>query len=155
MRYGTNFQWFDQLPKSLHTQEMAEKAMSYSNYNAKHLRPELITLERAQELYRDKKKDYVPTHYIKDFCNEIGLSEEFFGGEVTYDELRNKRKTKTFCRIGHSFITFTDESTYSSKDYKITLTRRTPASFRPIQIFERSVQTFRPRATRRTSSKKR
>ena len=142
MGYGTNFQWFDQLPKSLQTQEIAEKAMTYGNYNAKYIRPELITLERAHELYRDKKKDYAPVHYIKDFCNETGLTEEYFGGEVTYDEFRNRRKDKTFCRLGHSFIAFSDDSTYSYKDYKITLTRRTPASFRPIQIFERSVQTF-------------
>ena len=142
MGYGTKFQWFDQLPKSLQTQDIAEKAMSYGNYNAKHVRPEFITLERAQELYRDKKKDYVPTHYIKDFCNETGLTEEYFGGEVTYDEFRNRRKDKTFCRLGHSFIAFSDDSTYNYKDYHITLTRRTPASFRPIQIFERTIQTF-------------
>ena len=142
MGYGTNFQWFDQLPQQLQTPQMAEKAMNYSNSKAKYIRPELITLEMAQELYRDRNKECVPPHYLKDFYNETGLSEEFFGGEVAYDELRNNRKDKTFCHLGHSFIAFNDRSSYSCKDYMITLTRRTPASFRPIHIFDRCVQTF-------------
>lgn len=150
MTHGTNFQWFEQLPKEMQTLEIVEKAMNYSLYNAKHIRPELISIKRAKELYRpndtwDKNKrdkEYVPAHYLKDFCNETGLTEEFFGGEVNYHKLRESRGSYTYCQIGHCYIGFIDTSTYRGKDHQIILTRRTPASFRPVQVFERSVQTF-------------
>lgn len=148
--YGSNFKWFEQLPKELQTLEIVEKAMRQSDYNARYVRPELITLERAQELYRPndkwdknrREKEYVPAHYIKDFCTETGLSEEFFGGEVGYHKLRENRGSYTYCRLGHSFIGFIDESGYNSKNYRIVLTRRTPASIKPVQIFEQYISTF-------------
>lgn len=149
--YGTFFQWFDQLPQELQTQEIADKAMNYALSNARHIRPEFISLERAIQLYRDGDdcswrsnhyQECVPAHYLKDFCNETGLDEKYFGGELSYSQFRERRKSYTYCRIGHSFIAYRDDSDYRTKSYVVTLTRRTPSSFKPVQVFENFVQTF-------------
>ncbi len=150
MTYGTNFKWFSQLPQELQTIEIVEKVLNYSDYNARYVRPELITLDRAMKLYRPdsswdknrREKEFVPAHYLKEFENETGLGEMFFGGEVSYDQLRDERKSYTYCRVGHSFLGYIDESNYNSKNYRIVLTRRTPASFKPIELFDESVATF-------------
>ncbi|MFR9545934.1 MAG: hypothetical protein SNJ29_10200, partial [Rikenellaceae bacterium] len=147
MSEGKEFEWLDQLPKEFQTIEIADRAMNKSLYNARYIRPELITLERAIELHtpdqwRSSHKEYVPKHYITDFCNETGLDETYFSGELSYSQFREQRKKNTFCRIGHSFIAFKDMERYNYKDYRIILTRRSPRSFKPEQVFEAQVDTF-------------
>ncbi len=147
MSEGKELEWLGQLPQELQTIEVANRAMNKSLYNARYIRPELITLERAKELHtqdqwRSSYKEYVPQHYITDFCNETGLDEAYFSGELSYSEFRVQRKKNTFCRIGHSFIAFKDMERYNSKDYRIILTRRSPRSFKPEQIFEAHIETF-------------
>ncbi len=124
--------------------------MDINSYKAKYVRPELITLERAKKLYRPndawdktrRNKEYIPEHYLTEFVNETGLDVMFFGGEVSYDRLRNDRESYTYCRVGHNFLGFIDNSGYSNKEYRIVLTRRTPASFKPIEVCNCLVQTF-------------
>ncbi len=148
MSDGKELEWLSQMPQDLQTIGIAETALEKSPYNAKYIRPELITLERARELYsptdgwRSSYKEYVPKHYITDFCNETGLDEKYFNGELSYAEFREQRKNNTFCRIGHSFIAFKDMERYNYKDYRIILTRRSPRSFKPEQVFEAQVDTF-------------
>ncbi len=147
MSDGKELEWLDQLPQELQTIEIAETALEKSLYNARYIRPELITLDRAKELHtpdqwRSSHKEYVPKHYITDFCNETGLDEAYFSGELSYSEFRAQRKKNTFCRIGHSFIAFKDMERYNYKDYRIILTRRSPRSFKPEQVFEAQVDTF-------------
>lgn len=61
---------------------------------------------------------------------------------MSYCELREDREKNTYCRVGHSFIGYIDNTNYNTKDYRVVLTRRTPASFKPIELFEQNVVTF-------------
>lgn len=148
MAHGTNFKWFEQMPQSLQTVEIVEAAMNCTQYNVKYVRPELITLERAKQLHykadrwSSTSREYVPKHYLTDFCNDTGLDSEYFSGELSYSEFRERKRSFSYCRIGHSFIAFENKSGYDSKDYRVMLTRRTPSSFKPVQIFEDCLGTF-------------
>ena len=141
---GNQHYWVEKMPTELQTQEVADTILSETPYNIKYIRPEFVSLEVAQKIYREEtsSRQYIPKCYLDDFKNETGLEEEFFGGDVTLSTLRNTRPNYSYCRLGHNILAFIDESNYRSKSYKLRLMRRTPGSFRPVQIFERQIETF-------------
>lgn len=142
MEHGTSYIWFEQLPKHLQTLDIVEKAINCCKSYAKYTRPELISPEIAVKLYRDSYySEYVPQQYIKDFVDETGLNEKFFGGEVSFDTLRDNRSANTYCRVGNTYIGMSSESSYSAVNI-VTVTRRTPRSFRPEMVFRQVVKTF-------------
>lgn len=142
MQYGTCFKWFEQLPKELQTREMVHEALMYCTSNIKHIRIELISLEQAFKIYREEKyyREHIPAMLIKDFENETGLNSDFVGGELSYAKFREKREMNTYCKIGNSYLSIS-KGGYNSP-VVITMTRRTPQSFRPIVIFSKSIDTF-------------
>lgn len=52
MSHGTSFRWFSRMPKQMQTREIVYKALKYSGHHLSEVRPELISLEQAQRLYR-------------------------------------------------------------------------------------------------------
>lgn len=146
---GTEYKWFEQLPKELQTVEMVAKAIEANSSYVEFARPEFISPEQAIDLYRNHKwaEKYIPKHYITDFINETGLDDKFYGGEVSYWKLREERKQHTYCRLGNSYLSIHQDgnggyyNSYSGP-YIITLTRRSPRSFKPEVVFRQEVATF-------------
>lgn len=149
VKYGTSFCWLEQMPKELQTQEMVSKALSRSRYQIQNVRPELISLETAQNLYRENDIAYkdIPKHFLNDFEQETGLSsEKYFGKEVSFAEFREKRDNNTYCRLGECYIAIESELKYSYSNYyhihTVKMTRRSASSFIPEVVFESDVSTF-------------
>lgn len=143
LQYGTDFCWFEQMPKHFQTKEMVAAVIKNHNWDVRHVQPELISPEQAIELYRNDRnyKEYIPKHYLQDFTNDTGLDEDFFGGEVSFRRLRDERKQYTYCRLGATYISIHADSKYETPNI-ITVTRRSPRSFRPDVVFRKSVGTF-------------
>lgn len=142
MKYGTNFRWFKQLPKELQTREIVHNVLEYSAQYVEYVRIELISLKKAYEIYRNHNycRQYIPAMLIKDFEDETGLNSDFVGGELSYTKFREQRKMNTYCKVGNSFLSISDGGYRASA--VITMTRRTPQSFRPVVIFSKSIDTF-------------
>ena len=144
MQHGTSFYWFGQIPKELQTVEMADAALKYSGHNISYARTDLISLEQAMYVYRNYEhcRKYIPQHYINDFKNETGLDERYFGGERSFDSLRENRCENTYCKLGNTYVAIRREGYYRTGSLVLTVTRRTPRVFRPVPVFEREIGIF-------------
>lgn len=142
-QYGTSLEWFEQIPKHLQTKEHVASIVKRSPWDIRYARPELISPEQAVELYRSDRnyKEYIPKHYLQDFMDDTGLNEQFYGGEVSFTQLREDRKQHTYCRLGTTYISIHTDSNYGTPNI-ITVTRRSPRSFRPEVVFRQEVSTF-------------
>lgn len=142
MQYGSNFKWFEQLPKELQTRDIVHEALKRCTSNIQYIRIELISLAQALKIYREEKycREYIPVMLIKDFENETGLNSDFVGGELSYAKFREKREMNTYCKVGNSYLSIS-KGGYNSP-VVISMTRRTPQSFRPVVIFTQSIDTF-------------
>lgn len=142
-QYGTDFRWFDQLPKHFQTKEMVVAVLDNRKWDVRHVRPDLISPEQATELYRSDSnyKEYIPKQYLQDFTDETGLDEQFFGGEVSFVDFREDKKQYTYCRLGTSYLAIHADGRYNMPNI-ITMTRRTPRSFRPEVVFRQEVSTY-------------
>lgn len=144
MEHGTSFYWFKQMPKHFQTPQIVFTVLSYSGSHLDDVLPELVSLEQAQTLYRDREcfRKMIPQHFIREFVSETGLNERFFGGEVSLVQLREDKSDYTYCKVGHCYIGIYREKDYSNSPYILTMTRRTPKSFRPEPVFDRELGTF-------------
>lgn len=144
MKHGTSFNWFEQMPKHFQTREMVSKVLDYSSHHLSQVRPELISLEQAQELYRDNEyhRKNIPQHFIREFMEETGLDEKFFGGDLPFSRWREDRKNYTYCRLGHSYIGFYTTSCYRDADHYLIMTRRTPQSIKPEVVSNTKIGTY-------------
>ena len=142
MKFGTAFKWFKQMPKELQTAEIVYAALNYCTSNIEHIRIELLSLEQALAIYRRENyyRKFIPAMFIKDFENETGLNSDFMGGELSYAMFREKREMNTYCKVGNSFLSISKDG-YNSP-VVITMTRRTPQSFRPVVVFTQSIDTY-------------
>lgn len=145
MSHGTSFRWFSRMPKQMQTREIVYKALKYSGHHLSEVRPELISLEQAQRLYRKNEyyREYIPQRFIAEFRNETGLEEAFFGGEVSFSHLREFRENDTYCKLGNTYIGIRSERGIRNNTYQVLVaTRRTPQAFRPVTLFESPIGTF-------------
>lgn len=145
MAYGTSFRWFSQMPKQMQTREIVYKVLEYGGHHLSNVRPELISLEQAQRLYRKNEyyREYIPQRFIVEFRNETGLEEAFFGGEVSFSHLREFRENDTYCKLGNTYIGIRSERGIRYNTYQVLVaTRRTPQVFRPVTLFECPIGTF-------------
>lgn len=142
MSSGTTFKWFKQMPKQLQTAEIVCAALNYCTSHIEHIRIELLSLEQALAIYRRENyyRKFIPAMFIKDFENETGLNSDFVGGELSYAMFREKREMNTYCKVGNSFLSIS-KGGYNSP-VVITMTRRTPQSFRPVVVFTQSIDTY-------------
>lgn len=142
-QYGTSLEWFEQIPKQLQTKQHVASIVKKSPWDIRYARPELISPEQAVELYRSDRnyKEYIPKHYLQDFMDDTGLDEKFYGGEVSFAQLREDKKQYTYCRLGTTYISIHADSSYTTPNI-ITVTRRSPRSFRPEVVFRQEVSTF-------------
>ena len=121
------------------------KVLEYGAHHLGNVRPELISLEQAQRLYRKNEyyREYIPQRFISEFRNETGLEEAFFGGEVSFSRLREFRENNTYCKLGDSYIGIRGERDTHYNTYQVlVVTRRTPQAFRPVSLFESIIGTF-------------
>lgn len=143
LRHGPSFRWFKQMPERLQTRDIVYKALDYCPSNLPYARPELISLEQAQELFRSSEytHQYIPKQFYLDFTEQTGLPKDFFGGETSFDSFREDKRNHTYCKLGHCYLGFYQAGHYNSPTCLI-MTRRTPNSIRPETVFDRTIGTY-------------
>lgn len=143
LQHGPSFNWFEQIPKHLQTPDIVYKALEKSSGCLPHARPELISLEQAQKLFRQSEytHKYIPEHFYTDFVEQTGLPKEFFGGETSFHSFRESKLNYTYCKLGHCYLGFYQYGHYASPT-RLIMTRRTPHSIRPETVFDRTIGTY-------------
>lgn len=148
MKHSPNDDWFEQMPAHFQTIEIAEKMLECSLYNASRIKPELISEKWAKQLFRSNSgysnnyRDYTPKHYLTAFKQLTGFPEDFFGGEVPFNGLKDIHSDFTYCRMGESYIGFYNNGSSWKPDYRLVVTRRNAMKFVPETVFEHYVGTF-------------
>lgn len=143
LQHGPSFYWFEQMPKHLQTPDIVYKAIKKNTGCLAYARPELISLEQAQELFRlsEYTHKYIPEHFYTEFTEQTGLPKEFFGGETSFHSFRENKINYTYCRLGHCYLGFYQYERYGSPT-RLIMTRRTPHSIRPETVFDRTIGTY-------------
>lgn len=143
LKYGPSFHWFEQMPKHLQTPGIVYKALEKNAGYLAYARPELISLEQAQKLFRQSEytHQYIPECFYTDFIEQTGLPKEFFGGETDFHSFRENRTKHTYCKLGHCYLGFYQYERYGSPT-RLIMTRRTPHSIRPETVFDRTIGTY-------------
>ncbi|WP_303067690.1 hypothetical protein [Alistipes indistinctus] len=138
------FDWFEQMPLDLQTQQIADAALNYSPYNLKYIRKRFLSPKTAMSLYRRDHghKRHIQPHYFTDFCHKTGLPEEFWGGEVSLMSLKNNRVSYTYCCVGDTVIGFYHEERYSNSPAHLIMTRRVSRYMKPELVFDIVVGTY-------------
>lgn len=148
MQNDSSFKWFKQIPKELQTKEIIEKAIEYSDFNIEIARPELISPETSQRVFRyslnhnDDLQKYIPQAYIDDFINLTGLPVNFFGGEVSLSHLKTHKGNYTYCRLGLCYLGFYKRYNTSNSPAYLIMSRRNPHSIRPQIVFDKEIGTY-------------
>lgn len=146
-----SYYWFRKMPVRLQTQKMINTVLQHCISNIQYTKPEFVTYEFAVEAHRYKRnesdnkydyREYVPKHYLEDFQLQTGLPVDFFGGETTYTDLREKRKNHHYCQIGESYVGFFVDKDGREEYNRLMMTRRSPMQFKPSIVFSRIIQTF-------------
>lgn len=144
-----SFEWFKQMPARFQTQDMVNKAVRHSLWKLEYVLPEFISFDIAAEAFRSKSsyngfeyRKFVPAHYLSNFKMETGLPVEFFAGERTYSELRERRENYTYCIIGDCYIGYFVDQDSSNKYPRLIMTRRTPMQLQPSIVFSRVIGTY-------------
>lgn len=109
MKHGTKFRWFEIMPVEFQTQEIVNAAVEYDPNNLRYVHHSYKNSYMAMKLFRIKESinRYIPVEYFTQFREDTGLSDRFFGGEVTYIQMReNKdiRKQNIYFQSGNSFF---------------------------------------------------
>lgn len=143
IQHGPSFHWFEQMPKHLQTPALVHKAIEKNTSCLAYARPELISLEQGEELFRKSEytHQYIPKHFYTEFTEQTGLPKEFFGGETSFHSLRESKKNYTYCKLGHCYLGFYQYRHYGSPT-RLIMTRRTPHSIRPETVFDRTIGTY-------------
>lgn len=143
LQHGPSFHWFEQMPKHLQTPGIVYKALEKNAGYLAHARPELISIEQAQKLFRQSEytHKYIPERFYTDFVEQTGLPKEFFGGETSFHSFRESKINYTYCKLGHCYLGFYQYGHRGSPTCLI-MTRRTPHSIRPETVFDRTIGTY-------------
>lgn len=146
MKHGTEFEWFDQLPKELQTQEIVNAALEFDPENLEYVHRSFINSYMAMKLYRCGKsvKKHVPKEFLEQFKEDTGLNEKFFGGEITYLEMRDNkdyRMEDVYFQSGNSFIGF-HRPGGSHGSYKLVMTKPAANGQAPTLLFDKFIKTF-------------
>lgn len=150
LKHDETYAWFQQMPQQYQTLKIVSAAITYSLSNAECALPQYITYEVACKLnmeantddYHKQYREYVPTHYYKDFEAMTGLPKEFMGGECTFQSFRENKKPYTYCQLGGNCIGIYSKGVNSNAYFCLILTRRTPMAIRPEVVFDKAIGTF-------------
>lgn len=144
-----SFEWFKQMPARFQTLDMVNKAVRHSLWKLEYVLPEFISFDIAAEAFRSKSsyngfeyRKFVPAHYLNNFKMETGLPVEFFAGERTYSELRERREDYTYCIVGNCYIGYFVDQDSRNKYPRLIMTRRTPLQIQPSIVFSRVIGTY-------------
>lgn len=143
LQHGPSFHWFKQMPKHLQTLDIVYKALEQNTDYLAYTRPELISLEQAQKLFRESEytHQYIPEHFYTEFTEQTGLPKEFFGGEISFHTFRESKINYTYCKLGHCYLGFYQHGLRSAPT-RLIMTRRIPHSIRPETVFDRTIGTY-------------
>jgi hypothetical protein len=145
-----DFFWFRQMPKKLQTRENVLAAATYSEYNLRYARKELISRDVAIKTMRSRcssRRDikdpleYLPENYFTSFTKKTGLPYGCLGGEVSFSDLKTKREMFTYCRLGNMYIGFMPEGKSYDNNYRLIITK-VRAGSEPVEIYNNEVATF-------------
>lgn len=143
LQHGQSFKWFQQMPAHLQTRDIVFKALDKCLSNLPYARPKLISLEQAQEMFRDSEytHKHIPEHFYSEFAEQTGLPKAFFGGEVSFQALRVNKGNNRYCKLGDCYLGCHKYDRYGSP-MQLIMTRRTPYSIRPVVVFDRTIGTY-------------
>lgn len=142
--------WFNSMPIDLQTPELVKQAFEIKGIGViSDIRPDLITYDLATKAYVHRLsgdywtyEKYVPNHFLEDFVMETGLPKEFFGGETTYSDLKEKHKNYKYFIAGECYIGFFVDKDGRYEYNRVIMTRRTPMQIKPSVVFSRTIGTF-------------
>ena len=144
LEHGPSFEWIRQTPRHLITWEIGTRVYEKHPDLVGYLPRRYLTPERTKELYRKMPslKDKLPRHHFTEFSKQTGLSEEFYGGEVSFAELKNDRREFSYCRIGNAYLGLYRTGRYSPADTLLIMTRAAKSYIPAEQVFCHRIDSF-------------
>jgi hypothetical protein len=144
MKNPGSFTWFRQMPQQFQTQEMVNQAVDFWASYIEYVHPSFINSYLAMKMYRHNSdlKKHLPEKYFTDFVTQTGLPEEFFGGECSFMELKEKKKEYTYCQTGNDYIGFYTDGRYTNSTPYIIMTRASSHSEQPEIVFNSRIGSF-------------
>lgn len=150
IQHGSPCNWLKRMPAELFNQGLADYLIGYSGHYISEVPQKFITYDLAVKVHNEylekhslsQIEEYFPQKYYQGFTQETGLPEEFFGREITLGDLREDRRSYTYCKLGNSYLGIYCTGRWQNETYRIVLTRRTSGSIYPQRIFDKVVQTF-------------
>lgn len=142
--HGPSFEWVRQMPSHLITWEIGTRVCDEHPDLVGYLPRRYLTPERTRKLYRmiPSLKDKLPRHHFTEFSKQTGLSEEFYGGEVSFTELKNGRQEFCYCRIDNTYIGLYRTGSYSTADTILIMTRAVKSCIPAERVFYHRIGTF-------------
>lgn len=142
MEHGTKHYWFGQMPKEFQTQEMVNTVLEADPDKVKFVHRSFLNSYMAMRLYRKDTslKQYLPKEFFKQFRDNTGLDDRFFGGEKDYFHLRDIRASNTYFQIGNSFFGIYNEN----NAFKFIMTKPPANGKAPKMVFDIIIKAFRP-----------
>ena len=144
LEHGPSFEWIRQTPRHLITWEIGTRVYKEHPDLVGYLPRRYLTPERTRKLYRQMPslKDELPRHHFTEFSKQTGLSEEFYGGEVSLAELKRDRREFSYCRIGNTYLGLYRTGRYSSADTLLIMTRAAKSYIPAGPVFCHRIGTF-------------
>lgn len=144
LEHGPSFEWIRQTPRHLITWEIGTRVYEKHPDLVGYLPRRYLTPERTRKLCRKMPslKDKLPRHHFTEFSKQTGLSEEFYGGEVSFAELKNDRREFSYCRIGNAYIGLYRTGRYSPADTLLIMTHAAKSYIPAEQVFCHRIDSF-------------
>lgn len=144
LEHGPSFEWIRQTPRHLITWEVGTLVYEEHPDLVGYLPRRYLTPERTRKLYRKMPslKDELPRHHFTEFSKQTGLSEGFYGGEVSLAELKRERREFSYCRIGNTYLGLYRTGRYSSADTLLIMTRASKSYIPAEPVFCHRIDTF-------------
>lgn len=140
MEHGNKYYWFGQMPKEFQTQEMVNTVLEVDANKVKFVHRSFLNSYMAMQLYRKDTglKQYLPKEFFKQFRDDTGLDDRFFGGEKDYFHIKDIRAENTYFQIGNSFFGLYKENGAN----KLIMTKPPANGKAPKEVFNVTIKTF-------------
>lgn len=139
MKYPRKYDWFEQIPKSLQTNEMISQALAQSIYNIRYVNKNLMTKEQTISFYTKNNdyRKYLSDKYFNDFVQKTGLLEKLIGMEREITDLINKKEGYT--RTGNTYIGYYKYGKNYNSPYHLIMTRKKAIDSQPEVLCDNSI----------------
>ena len=143
VRYGKSLEWYAQMPRQFMTRQIADLVLAKSPRGIKEIPEQFISLPVAQRIYREDRdnRTYLPDQYFADFQVLTGLPEDFFGGEVSFKELKKHEVSGIYCHLGNLYFGFIKIGRYQP-ECRLIMRQKIAGVETPELVFDKPVSSF-------------